>query len=83
MHDYLFEHQRALDDAHLVQYAVALNLDKETFKREMTDMTNKETFKREMTDMTKGVGVLMPVYLLHFRGRRPSVRPRGCRARRK
>ena len=37
MHDYLFEHQRALDDAHLVQYAVALNLDKETFKREMTE----------------------------------------------
>jgi protein-disulfide isomerase len=36
MHDYLFEHQRALDDAHLVQYAVALNLDKETFEREMT-----------------------------------------------
>ena len=68
MHDYLFEHQRALDNAHLVQYAVALNLD-------------KETFKREMTDMTKGVGVLMPVYLPHFRGRRPSVRPRGCRAR--
>ena len=68
MHDYLFEHQRALDDAHLVQYAVALD---------------KGTFKREMTDMTKGVGVLMPVYLLHFRGRRPSVRPRGCRARRK
>jgi len=37
MHDYLFEHQRALDDAHLVQYAVALKLDKETFEREMTE----------------------------------------------
>src|SRR5258706_7815748 len=37
MHDYLFEHQRVLDDAHLVQYAVALNLDEETFKREMTE----------------------------------------------
>ena len=37
MHDYLFEHQRALDDAHLVQYAVALNLDEERFKREMTE----------------------------------------------
>ena len=37
MHDYLFEHQRALDDAHLVQYAVALNLDEETFKREMIE----------------------------------------------
>ena len=37
MHDYLFEHQQALDDAHLVQYAVALNLNEETFKREMTE----------------------------------------------
>jgi len=37
MHDSLFEHQRALDDAHLVHYAVALNLDKERFEREMTE----------------------------------------------
>src|SRR5437667_11411319 len=37
MHDRLFEHQQALDDAHLVQYAVALNLDQGTFKREMTE----------------------------------------------
>ncbi len=37
MHDSLFEHQRALDDAHLVQYAVALNLDEERFVREMTE----------------------------------------------
>jgi len=36
MHDYLFEHQQALDDAHLVHYAVALQLDEQTFKREMT-----------------------------------------------
>ena len=37
MHDSLFEHQRALDDAHLVQYAIVLNLDKERFVREMTE----------------------------------------------
>lgn len=37
MHDYLFEHQQALDDTHLVHYAVALNLDKEIFLREMTE----------------------------------------------
>ena len=37
MHDTLFEHQQALDDAHLVHYAVALHLDKETFVREMTE----------------------------------------------
>ena len=37
MHDYLFEHQQALDDAHLVHYAVALHLEKERFEREMTE----------------------------------------------
>ena len=37
MHDYLFEHQQALDDTHLVHYADALNLDREIFMREMTE----------------------------------------------
>ena len=37
MHDSLFEHQRALDDAHLVHYASALNLNEERFKREMIE----------------------------------------------
>jgi protein-disulfide isomerase len=37
MHDSLFEHQQALDDANLVHYAVALHLDQETFVREMTE----------------------------------------------
>jgi protein-disulfide isomerase len=37
MHDSLFEHQQALDDAHLVHYAAALDLDKEKFEREMTE----------------------------------------------
>jgi protein-disulfide isomerase len=36
MHDYLFEHQQALEDTHLVHYAVALQLDQEKFEREMT-----------------------------------------------
>src|ERR1700694_5399822 len=37
MHDYLFEHQRALDDAHLLLYAADLELDVDRFKREMTE----------------------------------------------
>ena len=37
MHDSLFEHQQALDDAHLVHYAAALQLDQEKFEREMTE----------------------------------------------
>lgn len=39
MHDYLFEHQRALDDAHLLEYATALNLDQARFKHDLTTHT--------------------------------------------
>src|SRR2546427_12676543 len=37
MHDTLFEHQQALDDTHLVHYAVALQLEQAKFEREMTE----------------------------------------------
>jgi protein-disulfide isomerase len=36
MHDYLFEHQKALDDSHLLQYAERLGLDTNKFKDEMS-----------------------------------------------
>jgi protein-disulfide isomerase len=52
MHDYLFEHQGSLDDAHLVQYAVALNLDKDTFVREMTEHVH---MNRVREDFLSGV----------------------------
>jgi protein-disulfide isomerase len=52
MHDTLFEHQRALDDAHLVHYAVALDLDTDTFKREMTEHVHT---KRVREDFLGGV----------------------------
>jgi protein-disulfide isomerase len=35
MHDMLFEHQRALDDRHLVGYATALGLDVKAFERDL------------------------------------------------
>jgi protein-disulfide isomerase len=35
MHDMLFEHQRALDDTHLLQYAKQLGLDVERVRREL------------------------------------------------
>jgi protein-disulfide isomerase len=37
MHDSLFEHQEALDDVHLVLYAVALQLDEDRFVRELAE----------------------------------------------
>ena len=36
MHDVLFEHQNALDDEHLRQYAAALGLDVDRFTQDMT-----------------------------------------------
>ena len=35
MHDYLFEHQHALDDAHLREYAATLGLDPQVFEQDM------------------------------------------------
>jgi protein-disulfide isomerase len=37
MHDYLFEHQKALDDKHLVEYAQKLGLDVDKFKRNLSE----------------------------------------------
>ena len=36
MHDYLFEHQRALEDSHLLQYAEKVGLDINKFKKEVS-----------------------------------------------
>ena len=36
MHDYLFEHQKALDDRHLLEYAQKLGLDVEKVRKEMS-----------------------------------------------
>lgn len=35
MHDYLFEHQSRLDDAHLCKYATAIGLDTARFKKDL------------------------------------------------
>ena len=37
MHDYLFEHQKALDDNHLLEYAQKVGLDIDKFKKEMSE----------------------------------------------
>lgn len=51
MHDTLFEHQDALDDADLVLYAVALNLDKDRFIRELAKHVYAE---RVLEDVMSG-----------------------------
>ena len=37
MHDYLFEHQRALDYSHLLEYGEKVGLDIDKFKKEMSE----------------------------------------------
>jgi protein-disulfide isomerase len=37
MHDYLFEHQKALDHSHLLEYAKKVGLDIERFKMDLAD----------------------------------------------
>jgi protein-disulfide isomerase len=36
MHDYLFEHQKALDDRHLLEYAQKVGLDLDKYRSEMS-----------------------------------------------
>jgi protein-disulfide isomerase len=40
MHDVIFEHQNALDDRHLAEYAAGLSLDKARFQHELTSHTH-------------------------------------------
>jgi predicted DsbA family dithiol-disulfide isomerase len=51
MHDYLFEHQQALEDADLQRYAVELGLDSDRFAR---DRTSPEVENRIDRDLASG-----------------------------
>jgi protein-disulfide isomerase len=51
MHEYLFEHQQAFDDADLKRYAVELGLDSERFAH---DRTSSEVEKRIERDLASG-----------------------------
>jgi len=47
MHDSLFEHQRALDDQHLVGYAKALGLDPVAFEHDLRAHTHKTRVRED------------------------------------
>jgi protein-disulfide isomerase len=51
MHEYLFEHQKALEDADLKRYAVELGLDSDRFDR---DRTSPEVQNRINRDLASG-----------------------------
>jgi protein-disulfide isomerase len=50
MHDHLFEHQRALDDEHIYQYAAALGLEAEIFDQDMAQHRFAERIERDLRD---------------------------------
>jgi protein-disulfide isomerase len=52
MHDYLFEHQEALDAENLVRAAVALGLDKAQFERQVAERAYAD---REQQDLQSGI----------------------------
>jgi protein-disulfide isomerase len=49
MHDLLFDHQRALDDEHLDQYAAQLGLDPVGFELEMAEHTSAARIERDLS----------------------------------
>jgi protein-disulfide isomerase len=56
MHDILFEHQRALDDRHLVGYAEALGLDANRFEQELGSHAHKARVREDfMSGIRSGV----------------------------
>jgi len=56
MHDMLFEHQGALDDAHLVGYAANVGLDAKVFERELRDHAHKDRVREDfMSGVRSGV----------------------------
>jgi protein-disulfide isomerase len=50
MHDYLFEHQHALDDEHLHQYAAALGLETEIFDQDMAQHRHAGKIERDLRE---------------------------------
>ena len=50
MHDYLFEHQKVLDDGHLLEYAEKVGLDIDKFKKEMTEHVYAPLINKSLKD---------------------------------
>jgi protein-disulfide isomerase len=50
MHDYLFEHQRALDDEHLYRHAADLGLEPEIFDQDMAQHRFAGKIERDLLD---------------------------------
>jgi protein-disulfide isomerase len=64
MHDYLYEHQQALDDKHLEEYAIALGLDLSTFNHDMTYHTHASHIREDfLSGVRSGVNGTPAFYI--------------------
>lgn len=64
MHDYLYEHQDALDDNHLRQYASALGMDVSRFDREMAGRVHADRIREDfMSGIRSGVNGTPSFYI--------------------
>jgi predicted DsbA family dithiol-disulfide isomerase len=48
MYDLLFEHQQALDDAHLLDYASQIGLDVDRFRRDFADHRGRDRVQEDL-----------------------------------
>ena len=64
MHNLLFEHQGALDQAHLVQYATSLGLDVDRFERDLAERSYAGRVRQDFhSGMRSGAGGTPTFYL--------------------
>jgi protein-disulfide isomerase len=78
MHDYLFEHQKVLDDDHLLEDAEIVGLDIDKFKKEMSEHVYAPLINKSLKDgidsgvegtptfFVNGVRYEDSWYLIHF-----------------
>jgi len=65
MHDMLFEHQRALDDSHLVGYAAELGLDSKTFEQELHAHTHKDRVRKDFMSAIRSGANGTPTFFIN------------------
>ena len=72
MHDYLFEHQRALMDRKLTEYAAAVGLDVERFDRDMADQVHTDRVRADfMSGVRSGVNGTPTFFINGYRHNGP------------
>ena len=64
MHDYLFEHQNALDDSHLREYARTVGLDIKKFEEEILKHVYAPTIKDSLINGVKSGVEGTPTFFL-------------------